>query len=181
MTCPGHRTAHACGANVNLQDQPPDSSLAFSSHARDYKQDPALPLRARSLSGHQISQALGTVKIAPESTTSKVLLCQARVPARTLRDPWPGGWSKSRGKARNGSPQVTHRGMVSTGGTTKLRPQNGRVGVLNTHPTRGVSPTFSFTHHPIFILHEPLLPKTEASSDTLAPTDSAAAPPPDLR
>lgn len=132
-TCPGHRTAHACGANVNLQGQPPDSSLALSSHARRYKQSLALPLPARSLSGHQISQALGTVKIAPEPTTTEVLLCQARAPARTLGDPWPGGRSSHSkpcqcwGKARNGSPRVAHRGMVSTGGPAKLRPQNGGV------------------------------------------------------
>lgn len=120
-SCPGHRTAHACGANVNLQGQPPDSSLALSSHARCYKQSLALPLPAHSLSGHQISQALGTVKIAPEPTTTEVLLCQARTPARTLRDPWPGGQSshskpcQSWGKASNGSLRVAHRGMVSGG------------------------------------------------------------------
>lgn len=48
---PGHRPAHACGVNVNLQDQPPESSLAFSSHARHYNQSLALPLPALSLSG----------------------------------------------------------------------------------------------------------------------------------
>lgn len=74
MTCRGHTKAHACGANVNSQGQPLDSSLAFSSHARHYKQSLAPPLPALGLSGHQISQALGTVKIAPEPTTTEVLL-----------------------------------------------------------------------------------------------------------
>ena len=31
---PRHRPTHSREVNVNLQDQPPDSSLAFSSHAR---------------------------------------------------------------------------------------------------------------------------------------------------
>ena len=34
VTCPGHTTAHACGANVNLLGLPPESGLASSSHAR---------------------------------------------------------------------------------------------------------------------------------------------------
>lgn len=93
MTCSGHTTVHACGAAADLQGQPPDSSLAFSSHTRHSTQSLALPPPPSAYPGTDLTGTFGTVKIACKPTTGQVLLCQAGVPAWTCRDPWPGGQS----------------------------------------------------------------------------------------
>lgn len=165
-----------------LSGRPLDSSLAFGSHARHHKQSLAPPLPALGLSGHQISQALRTVKIAPEPTTTQLLLCQAGAPAWTLRDPWPRGWPsqyrpcQSWGKAMNGSLQAASGGAVSTGGATELRPRNGGGGVLNktSHwESSGSSPCLQYIplHPP-----PPSHPPCTRPAQTLCPPTNAATP-----